>query len=97
MTIIESTVVNYLEDTIHKIKTGKSKLTEEEAINIMSSIAHIAVSREKACQYLNVNKSRFNELIQEGVVPKGEKEKGWKELRWYKDELIKIVNKFKWK
>lgn len=97
MTFLESTVVNYLKDAVHKIEHGECKLTEEEAIDIMSSIAHIAVSREKACQYLNVNKSRFNELIQEGVVPKGEKEKGWKELRWYKDELIKIVNKFKWK
>lgn len=92
MTFIESTVVKYLEDTAKKIRKGDCTLTEQEAIDIVSSIAHIAVSKEQACDYLNVKSSRFGELIADKKVPKGRKEKGWKELRWYKDELIKAVN-----
>lgn len=95
MTFTESTVVKYLEESARKIRSGECQLTEAEAINIMSSIAHIAVSRESACEYLNVGKSRFNELINENKVPNGRKEKGWNELRWFKDELFITLNKFK--
>jgi len=29
--------------------------------------------------------------MDEGKIPKGRKRRGWKELRWYKDELLKAV------
>ena len=92
MTFLENTVVKYLEDTALKIKQGKCELTEDEAIDIMSTIAHIAVSKDEACTIINANKSRFYELINEGKVPQGRKRRGWKELRWYKDELLKYLS-----
>ena len=91
MTFLENTVVQYLEDIARKIRQGKCELTEDEAIDIMSTIAHIAVSKDEACSIVNVNKSRFGELMSEGKIPKGRKRRGWKELRWYKDELIKSI------
>ena len=95
MTILESTVVKYLEESAQKIRKGECALTEDEALDIVSSIAHIAVSREQACNYLNVKSSRFSELIKEGKVPKGKKSVGWNELRWYKDELVKALHKIR--
>lgn len=97
MTFLESSVVKQLKEVASNIEQGKCELTEEEAIDIVSCIAHISVSKEQACNYLNVHKSRFGQLVQEGKVPKGRKQKGWKELKWYKDELIKALYNIKWK
>lgn len=91
MTFLRNIVVKYLEESLHKIKTGECELTDDEAIDIISVIAHQAVSREEACETINVNNSRFSKLLDEGKIPQGRKRKGWRELRWYRDELIKSI------
>ena len=60
-------------------------------MDILSVIAHESLSKEQACAYLNVQKSRFGELMGSGEIPQGRKVTGFKEHRWYKDELIKAV------
>lgn len=95
MTFLENTIVQELEGFITKIKQGKCEMTEQDALDVISCIAHISVSKDEACDYLNVHKSRFGELMQEGTVPKGRKVKGWKELKWYRDELIKSIYNIK--
>ena len=89
MTFLENTVVKYLEETAQKIRKGECEVTDDEAMDIISVIAHQAVSKDEACSIININKSRFGELMDKGVIPKGRKRRGWKELRWYKDELLK--------
>ena len=37
---------------------------------------------------LNMSRSKFDTLVKEGKLPKGRKEGGFKELKWYVDELI---------
>jgi predicted DNA-binding transcriptional regulator AlpA len=37
---------------------------------------------------LGISRSKFDALIKEGKLPKGRKRRGFKELIWYKDELI---------
>lgn len=91
MTFLESTVVKYLKETTHKIESGECALTDDEAMDIISVVAHQAVSKDEACSIVNVNRSRFGELMGEGKIPKGRKRRGWKELRWYKDELLKAI------
>lgn len=93
MTFLENIVVKYLKETANKIEQGKCELTDDEAIDIMSVIAHQAVSKDEACSIINVNKSRFGELMSKGDIPQGRKRRGWKELRWYKDELLKVIFK----
>lgn len=97
MTFLESTIVKELEGFITKIKQGKCEMTEQDALDVISCIAHISVSKDQACDYLNVHKSRFGKLVQEGKIPEGKKQKGWKELKWYRDELIKALYSLKWK
>ena len=92
MTFLIKTVVKYLRDTADQIEQGKCDLTNEQAMEIMSAIAHESMSRTQACKFLNVNKSRFFELISQGAIPKGRKVLGFTELRWYKDELIQAIN-----
>jgi hypothetical protein len=40
MTFLRNIVVKYLEESLHKIKTGECELTDDEAIDIISVIAH---------------------------------------------------------
>lgn len=60
-------------------------------MDIISVIANEELSKAQACEFLNVNRSRFGELIAEGRIPKGRKIKGFNELRWRKSDLIKLI------
>ena len=70
-----------------KIDAGTSEITEQEAMDILKVVAHESMSKEQACNYLNMSRSRFDTLIREKKIPKGKKISGYKELRWYRDEL----------
>lgn len=87
-------IVKLLKEIISKIETDNCELNEEQAMDIMSIISHEVLSKESACLFLNISRSKFDTLVREGKLPKGRKIKGFKELIWYKDELIKF-NKFK--
>ena len=91
MTFLKSMVVKYLKETLHKIEKGDCELTDDEAMEILSVIAHQAVSKDEACSIVNLNKSQFGKLMSEGKLPEGKKRRGWNELRWFKDELIKSI------
>ena len=80
-------VVKYLREIADKIKVGTSEISESQAMDILSVVAHEAMSKEQACNYLNLSRSRFDDLVREGKLPKGKKRVGFKELVYYKDEL----------
>lgn len=88
---LRKAVTKVLRETADKIDSGNSELSEEQAMDIMSILAHEVLSKDSACSYLNLSRSRFDDLVREGVVPKGKKRRGFKELIWYKDELQKVV------
>lgn len=78
-----------MRDTADKIDAGNCEMTSEEAMDLMSVLCHESLSKDQACSYLNLSRSRFDELIRLKELPKGRKVRGYKELRWYKDELIR--------
>jgi len=86
-------VVKYLREVADKIDVGTSEITETEAMDIMRVIAHEALSKEQACNYLNLSRSRFDDLVREHKIPKGMKRRGYKELVWYKDDLELCKNR----
>ena len=85
-------ISNLLRELADKIDAKTSVITEEEAMEIFSIIAHEPLSKEQACDYLNVSRATFDNYIRNGYLPKGRKRKGYNELVWYKDE---ISNPFK--
>lgn len=85
---VKKYLVKLLRDTADKIDAGNSEINEEQALEIMSVIGHHTMSKEEACLFLNISRSRFDELIRQGKLPKGRKRKGLKELLWYEDELL---------
>lgn len=87
MKIIRESLIKLLEDTVEKLKADTCEVSEEQAIEIIKVITHVPMSKEKAAMYLNMSTSRFDTLVREGYLPKGRKRLGWKEKRWYQDEI----------
>ena len=79
----------------NKFKANTSEIEEEQALKIFTAILHEPVSKERAAIELNISSSRFDALIAEGKLPKGKKKLGWKELRYYLDEIIEYAKKYK--
>lgn len=88
-------VGDLLIDAGKKIKKGNCALTQDEAMHILSIVTHEELSREQACDYMNMNSNKFADNITLGRIPKGRKKYGFKELRWYRDELDKVIDKLR--
>ena len=89
--MLKQLIIKELEDLLDKIKSDSCELTEEDSMDILSIIAKESLSKDQACGFLNLSRSRFDELIREGKIPKGKKKRGFKELFWYKSDLIKAI------
>lgn len=88
---LKRVVTKLLRETADKIDSGNCELNEEQAMDIMSVLGHEVLSKDEACSYLNLSRSRFDDLVREGKIPRGRKRRGFKELCFYKDELTKII------
>lgn len=91
MQALKRIVAKLLRDVADKIEAGTCELSEQEALDIMSAVAHKVLSKDQACQFLNLQRSRFDDLVRAGRIPRGRKRKGFKELVWYEDELRQYV------
>lgn len=93
MDVIRKTVSKLLRQIADKIDGGNCEIDEEQALHIMATIAHEPMSKDTACSYLNISRSKFDSLVAEGKLPEGKKRRGFKEKIWFKDELSNILNK----
>ena len=91
----KSLVTKYMREVADRIDAGTSDVTESQAIDILRIVAHERMSKEQACVYLNLSRSRFDDLVREKKLPKGRKQVGFKEICWYRDELDTAVRKLK--
>ena len=93
MNPLKKLVAKLLRETADKIDGGTCEMTEGEAMQIMSVLSHQSLSKEQACSYLNLSRSRFDDLVREGSLPRGRKRRGFKELVWYQDELDRSLKR----
>ena len=75
-------------DTGNKIIAGNCVWNDEQMIEACNLIGHIPISKEEARIGLDVSRATFDNLVAENKLPKGRKESGFKELKWYIDEII---------
>ena len=73
------------------IDAGNSHLNSEQATNILSCICHIEMTKPEVCEYLNISRSRFDDLVRDKVIPRGKSSAHRNALVWYKDEIICAV------
>lgn len=81
--------------TGNKIKAGNSELTEEEAMDVMRIIVHEPIGREEVCKEMNINNTKFYDLMTLNKIPKGRKRRSFKELYWYRDEIRDAIIKLR--
>lgn len=91
MQTLREKLASLLREVADKIDYGTCELSETEAMDIMSILSHEVMSKESACKYLNLSRSRFDDLVRMGKLPKGRKRVGFKEICWYKDELDRCI------
>ena len=88
MKILENLLVGMVND----IKCENSKASDEELLDYIEVVKTITrkdepLSKYQAYTYLNISRAKFDNLVREGRLPKGQKVSGFKELRWYKRDL----------
>lgn len=88
MKVIKKLLCQIIDD----IDCGNSNLTEEEAIKVIESLRDYTnkgegMSKYSACQYLNISRATFDNLVKEGKIPAGKHVIGFKEKRWYEKDL----------
>lgn len=95
MKSIAKVLADELRNIVDRLEAGTCVISMDAAEDIMNMLAHIPMSKTEAYEYLNVSRSTFDNMVALGELPKGRKEKGKKELVWYKDELEECVKKIR--
>ena len=72
---------------ISDIDAGNCYLSEEEEVEVIKLMNKISrkdrrLSKYEACKYLNISRASFDNYIRQGLLPKGIKTQGFKELFW---------------
>lgn len=85
-----------LRDIADKIDEGSISSNPEETMQVMESIQGFVdkeqrISKYQACQYLNVSRATFDNYVKDGLLPKGQKQAGFKELHWTKKSLDQFI------
>lgn len=89
-----------LAEIIDNIDSGNSNLSYEDQIKIFKAIQQLTssdkrMSKVMACDYLGVSRATFDNYVRDGLLPKGIKEDGFKELSWNKSDLDIFLHQHK--
>lgn len=88
-------LVKELRAAADRLEDGTCVIDMGAAQDIINILAHVPLSKEQACEFLNVSRATFDNHVRLGNIPKGRKEVGKKELVWYKDELQQCIDRLR--
>lgn len=76
---------NLVKTWLDKLDTGESEFSDEQYDFLLESInkatqVETRLSKYQACKYLHVSRATFDNYIRKGLLPRGKKEQGFKEL-----------------
>lgn len=86
-----------LEEAINNIDAGNSNHSDDELDDIISSLTKSnrgikRISKREACErILHCSPSTFDNYIKLGLIPRGHKEYGFKELNWSEKDFDKAT------
>lgn len=89
--IIKKLLLRIVDD----IDAGNSNIEEDEAVQVVSLLKRFTrkdtpMSKCQAYTYLNVSRATFDNMVRAGEIPRGKKVQGFKELQWYKKDLVRL-------
>ena len=84
---------------ISDINAGNCYLSEAEEVEIINLINKLSnkdrrMSKYEAYSYLNISRTKFDNLVKEGKIPQGKKQQEFKELSWTKKEIDEYIKQF---
>lgn len=86
---------NLLQQLIDDIDAGNSNVPNEEDLNEIITIIQRSNSKQlskiESANYIGVCRATFDNYIKNGLIPKGIKRQGFKELSWNKSDLDKFL------
>lgn len=100
MTILLKALKTLLQKCIDDIDNGNCNPTDDEAVEMIDALKKytrkdMPMSKYQCCEYLNISRTTFNNLVNEGKLPEGQKVQGFKEKFWYKKDLNAYIQKYK--
>lgn len=92
MNIYEQMLANTLDMYSEKLKTGACNMSNDQLMNIMETMSQQdmtqKLSKDQACSLLGMSRSSFDDKVRYGLIPRGQKVRGFKELMWNKGEIM---------
>ena len=81
-----------LKRIIDDIDAGNSNATEDELLKVAKFLNKTLrkdkpLSKYQAYTYLGISRATFDNKVRAGEIPRGRKEAGSRELKWYKKDL----------
>ena len=88
-------LASLLRSVADNIDAGNSNITEEEMLEICEMIGNSSNPEEKISKYqtaelLGVNHKTIDYYVKKGYIPRGRQEVGFKEIFWYKKDVLKF-------
>ena len=83
-----------LQQFISDIDSGNSNISEQEQkelLSILQKFNQKELSKIEAANYIGVSRATFDNYVNKGLISKGIKKQGFKELIWTKNELDKFL------
>ena len=83
---------------VDDIDAGNSNEDEETLLQTAKVLNKLLrtdkpMNKYQSYMYLGTSRATFDNLVRAGVIPRGKKEEGSRELKWYKKDLIKAKKK----
>lgn len=77
---------------VDDIDAGNSEMSEKELYEVTDLLKRYNfrdkyISKYQAFTYLNMSRAKFDNLVKEGILPRGKKIEGFKELQWSLKEI----------
>lgn len=90
--MLKSIIRTLLQKFIDDIDSDSCDITQEQQSKIISVLSNIAnpdqrMSKVQACDHLGVSRATFDNYVKDGLIPRGYKQEGFKELSWNKTDL----------
>ena len=89
--MLKTVLATLLRQIADELEEGKFICDDVELMNSISALSSFksgqALSKAQACDHLQISRSTFDAYVKSGILPKGKKTAGFKELSWSISEL----------
>ena len=88
-------LASLLRSIADNLDAGNSNITEDEMMELCEMIGNASNPEEKISKYqtadlLGVNHKTIDYYVRKGYIPHGRQEIGFKEIFWYKKDILKF-------